>query len=122
MKSLLIGLLLCLITLCTYANTSGYIVVQNQYFPKPGKEKEVYKLRLHASEILVKLGLPKGRVLKRTNLSDRLYVMWECDYSSIEESKKGMKIVSGSAGFKRLESKMGTLVNGFKRYIWEVEK
>ena len=42
------------------AQHSKPIVVQNAYFPKAGKEKEVYEWRLHASEVREKLGPAKG--------------------------------------------------------------
>ena len=39
------------------AQVTNTILVQNQYFPKPGKEEEVYQWRLHASDVRIKLGL-----------------------------------------------------------------
>jgi hypothetical protein len=41
------------------------IVEQTSYFVLPGKAEDVYRVRLHASDVLEKLGLPRGRVLRR---------------------------------------------------------
>lgn len=119
MFKLCISMLLSLLISSVYANPSSHIVVQNEYFPKPGKEKEVYELRVQATKILAKLGVPKGRVLERMNIKDRPYVMWECDYASIEEREKVVKLVSQSADFKRVETMMGTLINRFERFTWK---
>jgi hypothetical protein len=110
----------CLFILSACNPPSKHILVQNQYFPKSGKEEEVYKLRLHASEVIKKLGLRNGRVLKRMNVSDRPYVEWECEYSSLEEREKDIKIVGQSRDFQQVEEKMGTLLDNFERVIWEI--
>jgi len=117
---LCIVLSLCLVMLMGYANPSSHILVQNWYFPNPGKEKKVYELRLKASQIIANLGVPKGRVLKRINLSDRPYVMWECDYPSAEAQEKAVNIIKQSPEFKKVTDKMRTLVNHFERVSWEI--
>jgi len=48
------------------------IVEQTSYFALPGKVEDVYRVRLHASDVLEKLGLPRGRVLRRQGNSERL--------------------------------------------------
>lgn len=118
---LLVIFISCLIVLSGCGQPSKHILVQNQYVPKPGKENEVYILRLHASDVLAKLGLQKGRVLKRPQLSDRPYVMWECEYSSMNEREMDVAKVSKSEEFKKIEDHMGTLVDSFERVTWEVE-
>src|SRR5271170_16851 len=45
------------------------IVVQNFYYALPGKADEVYRWRMHASEVRRRLGLAVGRVLRRTPAS-----------------------------------------------------
>lgn len=112
--------LLSLTTLCSFAASSSHIVIQNLYFPKATKEKDVYNLRLRASEVLAKLGVPKGRVLVRMNDSDRPYVMWECDYASAQEREQATQIEKESMEFKKILDNMGTLVSDFKRYTWQV--
>lgn len=111
MIKIFLAFLICLLTSQSLASPPYHIVIQNLYFPKPGKEKEVYKLRIHASNILEKLGVPKGRVLERMNIKDRPYVMWECNYHSMKERMKIIKIVNKSKRFKKIEARMGSAFN-----------
>jgi hypothetical protein len=46
------------------------IVEQASYFALPGKAEDVYRVRLHASDVLEKLGLPRGHVPRRQGNSD----------------------------------------------------
>jgi hypothetical protein len=53
------------------------IVEQTSYLALPGKAEDVHRVRLHASDVLEKLGLPRGHVLRRQENSDRLPdAMW----------------------------------------------
>ena len=99
--------------LCAFANTAFAqaqqtkpVVVQNSYFPKPGKEKEVYEWRLHASDVRAKLGLPKGRVLRRISDNTGPYVIWECDYPSLEARQKDVEKLDRSDEFKKVQEHM----------------
>jgi hypothetical protein len=40
------------------------VLSQNRYWAKPGKVDEVYAWRLHATDVQVEMGLPRGRVLR----------------------------------------------------------
>ncbi|HMG92078.1 MAG TPA: hypothetical protein VK589_18605 [Chryseolinea sp.] len=108
-----------------YLQQSKPIVVQNAYFPKAGKEKEVYEWRLHASDVREKLGLPKGRVLRRISVpttigSNGSYVIWECEYSSMEERQRDVEKLDQSEEFKKVQEHMTTLLDKFERTVWEV--
>jgi hypothetical protein len=108
-----------------YEQESKPIVVQNAYFPKAGKEKEVYEWRLHASDVRDRLGLPKGRVLRRTSVpitigSNGSYVIWECEYRSMEERQKDVEKLDQSEEFKKVQEHMSTLLDKFERTVWEV--
>jgi hypothetical protein len=46
------------------------VVEQTSYFALPGKAEDVYRVRLHASDVLEKLGLPRGHVLRRQGNSE----------------------------------------------------
>lgn len=97
------------------------IVVQNSYFPKPGQEQAVLQTRLEASEICRKLGLQVGRVLVRISDNDgRPYVMWECEYTSIEARNKDADATDASPAFRAVQDKMGTLLAKFDRAVWTV--
>lgn len=119
MKFVLV-LFMVIITAIVSAQQSKPIVVQNAYFPKAGKEKEVYEWRLHASEVREKLGLPKGRVLRRISEGSGSYIIWQCDYSSIEERKKDVELLDRSEEFKKVQEHMSTLLDKFERSVWEV--
>ena len=102
------------------AQQSKPIVVQNAYFPKAGKEQEVYEWRLHASEVREKLGLPKGRVLRRVSEGSGSYIIWQCDYNSLEERKKDVELLDQSEEFKKVQEHMSTLLDKLERTVWEV--
>ena len=103
-----------------YTQQPKPIVVQNAYFPKAGKENEVYEWRLHASDVREKMGLPKGRVLRRISEGNGPYVIWECEYSSIEERQKDVDKLDQSEEFKKVQEHMSTLLDKFERTMWEV--
>ena len=46
------------------------IVEETSYFALPGKAEDVYRVRLHACDVLEKLGLPRGHVLRRQGNSE----------------------------------------------------
>jgi hypothetical protein len=97
---------------------SQRLVVQNFYYALPGKVQEVYELRLRASEVRAALGLPRGRVLRRTSdqteksLPD---VEWECEYPSVAAREKDVAALEHSEEFARIEKKMDTLLREFHR-------
>jgi len=98
------------------------IVVQNIYYPKPGKEDEVYQWRLHASDVRAQLGLPYGRVLKKLSGDATYFVVWECDYSSLAAREADVKALDQSPEFTKVQEHMGTLIQKFERNIWEVKE
>lgn len=49
----------------TAPKATGTILEQAGYFPLPGKAEEVYQARIQACDVLEKLGLPRGIVLRR---------------------------------------------------------
>ncbi len=106
--------------------TSGPIVVQNYYYALPGKADEVYEWRLHASDVRAKLGLPRGRVLRRiaqqgdTKGSSILPdVVWECDYPSQASRKTDVERLGKSSEFDQVERHMDRLLRRFDRVILE---
>ncbi len=105
-----------------FAQVQKSILVQNSYYPKAGKAEEVYQWRLHASEVRAKLGLPKGRVLKKISNNEGPYVLWICEYSSLEAREKDVKLIDQSEEFKKVQEHMGTLIEKFERFIWEIEE
>jgi len=103
---------------------AGPIVVQNYYFALPGKSEEVFEWRLHASEVRAKLGLSRGRVLRRIaapNGQDSAVpdVIWECDYPSQAAREKDIALLSRSAEFDQVEKHMDKLLRKFDRALFE---
>lgn len=98
------------------------IVVQNYYFAKAGKTEEVYRWRLHASDMREKLGLRRGRVLHRFgDSSHQPDVIWECDYPDMKSREDELKALENNPEFDAVMEYMDTLIDRFDRAIWEVE-
>jgi hypothetical protein len=103
------------------------IVVQNYYYALPGKSEEVYRLRLHASEVRASLGLARGRVLRRAAdptakapnppLPD---VIWECDYASASARESDVEALGRSEEFQRIETRMDSLLGHFQRALFTI--
>ena len=104
------------------------IVVQNYYYARPGKAEETYQWRLHASEVRVRLGLPRGRILRRVLVGDSIPspdlpdVIWECEYSSVEARNADIARLDRSPEFADVERHMDTLIRNFRRAIFEVDR
>jgi hypothetical protein len=101
---------------------SSPIVVQNSYFAKAGKAKEVYRWRLNASDVREKLGLRRGRVLRRFGDSaHQPDVIWECDYPDMKSREAELKTLESNPEFDAVMEHMNTLLDRFDRAIWEVD-
>jgi hypothetical protein len=97
------------------------IVVQNAYFPKPGLEEEVYRLRLEAWAVRARLGLAEGRVLRRVaGPEGGAGVIWEAEYPDVAAGEKDMAVLARSEDFSEIQRRMGTLTRRFERSVWEV--
>lgn len=108
--------LMCLFLLNCEANEA--ILIQNLYYPKPGKEKDVYKLRIKASEIISKLGLPSGKIYKRESVTERPYVMWECKFNSKKDRDRFVLALKKSPEFSLVEIDMRKITSRFQRIVW----
>ena len=104
------------------------IVVQNFYYALPGKADEVYAWRIHASDVRVRLGLSRGRILRRMHedrsigsASDTPDVIWECEYASIEARAADVARLNESRDFAAVERHMDTLIRDFRRVVFEAE-
>ena len=97
------------------------IVVQNEYYPKPGLDEDVYQLRLRASAVRAKLGLVEGRVLRRSEGPDGgPAVIWQAEYPNPTARQDDVARLSASAEFKAIQDTMATLVARFERSVWRV--
>jgi hypothetical protein len=111
-------------------DTLQAIVVQNYYYARPGKAEEVYRWRLHASDVRASLGLSRGRVLLPDHRQDAgpdskpskdaPDVIWECDYPSRAAREADLKRLEASHTFDAVEKHMDTLIRDFRRVIFAV--
>ncbi|SHI03003.1 protein of unknown function [Chryseolinea serpens] len=103
--------------------SNAVIVVQNYYYPKPGKELEVLETRRRASQVRAQLGLPVGRILQRTVESTaQAFVVWECEYPSLQAREDDVKRLDQSEEFKKVQDHMGTLLEKFDRGVWLIRE
>lgn len=86
------------------SNYSGQkIMVENHYFPKPGKFNEVLALRIAASKLLKEFGLSAGKVTvtRQTldtangNQEDVAAIVWHCEYKNLAALKKELSSFTG---------------------------
>jgi len=104
------------------------VIVQNYYYAKPGKADEVYRWRLHASDVREKLGFARGRVLRRRESVDQTQessnlpdVIWECEYANIDERERESTQVSATPEFQAVQQHMSTLIQRFDRATYDAE-
>jgi hypothetical protein len=102
------------------------LIVQNYYYALPGKATDVYLWRLHASDIRAKLGLARGRVLRRVSDSKTAAsavelpdVIWECVYDNPESRAADVARLDKSPEFAEVEKHMDTLIRDFRRVMFE---
>src|SRR5579862_1637110 len=92
--------------------TARTIVEQTSYFALPGNAEDVYRVRLHASEVLEKPGLPRGHVLRRQGNSDTLPdVRWLMEYPDEAGHQRSLKTRLGSPDFKTVRDEMKTSIS-----------
>ncbi len=54
------------------------MVARNHYFPQPGHEDDVWKQRIHASDVRAQLGFSRGRIWRRVSgANDSPTVIWD---------------------------------------------
>ena len=101
---------------------SGHLVVFNMYYANPGMADDVLETRLYASVVRDRLGLPRGRVLRRINDVDGLpEVMWECEFPDIAAHDRDMDARGASDAFEGVRDRMRTLIHRFERTLWQVK-
>jgi hypothetical protein len=102
---------------------SGATVIQASYYAKPGKADEVLTHRQHASDVLEKLGLPRGRVMRRVGGSnEQPDVMWECEFPNVAALDHFLKIAQASSEFEEVRKYMASLIRDAERSDWEVQE
>jgi hypothetical protein len=97
------------------------------YYAQPGKEDEVLRWRLHACDVLQRLGAVRGRVFRyfngprASNDLDHPDVIWEGEFADQESFQKYEEIAGKSPEFRSVQQHMGTLVRKTERRYWEAQ-
>jgi hypothetical protein len=100
-------------------SASGIIIEQDGYFALPGKAEEVYQWRIHACDVMEKMGLPRGRVFRRYGNSDTLPgVIWQMEYPDDAARQRSLKIRLDSVDFTEVRQHMGTLIRRADVGVW----
>jgi hypothetical protein len=107
---------------CAAANaqTASVASTQPYYYYRTTREGR------DASDVREKLGLARGRVLRRVldlqadkQLEALPDVIWECDYPNLEAREADVARLNNSKEFDDLERHMNTLIANFSRVIFE---
>ena len=103
----------------TSPKAANPLIEQTEYWALPGKADEVYQWRIHACDVREKLGLPRGRVLRRQGYSDTLPdVIWQIEYPSEAARDQDLK-VREAPEFRAVRDHMNTLIRRFERGFWQ---
>jgi hypothetical protein len=104
----------------TAPKTAATIVEQDGYFALPGKAEEVYRVRVQACDVLEKLGLPRGRVLRRMGKSETLPdVMWQMEFPDDAARQRNLKIRLESPEFAAVRDQMKVLISRGELGVWQ---
>jgi hypothetical protein len=104
------------------------VIVQMSYYAQPGMEAEVLAWRLHACDVLERLGATRGRVLRyregprSSGNTDHPDVIWEGEFRDRESFDRYEKIAGSDPEFQSVRDHMSTLTRtGSGRRYWEVQ-
>jgi len=101
----------------------GGAVVQVLYYARPGEADEVLSQRQQASDLLEKLGLPRGRVMRSSRVSDEgPDVLWECEFESRAALDRALEAAKSDSELAQVRARMGTLVRKADLRIWEIQE
>ena len=104
----------------TDSKASTAVIEQAGYFAPPGKADEVYQTRIQACDVLEKLGLPRGVVLRRQGNSDTLPdVMWQIEFPDEAARQRNLKIRLESPEFGAVRDRMKTLISRGELSVWQ---
>jgi|SRR5947209_17710267 len=91
---------------------------QDRYFARPGKAEEVYQWRLHACDVLEKIGVPRGFVFRGPGGSAP-DVIWQYEFPDRETARQLHKKVMAAPEFKPVMEHMGTLIRRFEGSLYQ---
>lgn len=94
------------------------IVYQNRYYAKPGKEEETYRWRLHASDVLEELGVPRGQVFRGAG-GGQPDVIWQLELDPAAADRANKRAGEVKKQFDPVMEHMATLVRFFESSRYE---
>jgi hypothetical protein len=93
----------------------------NFYYAKPGMEDAVLRQRLAASDVRVAMGIPRGRVLRKTSGAPTLPdVVWEYHFTEMAGHHADMAARAASPEFEAIRAGMRKLYRRFERPLFEL--
>ena len=94
------------------------IVAQNWYFAKPGNAGDVYKLRLHACDVLLRIGVAPGEVFRGRGGSEP-DALWQVEFASRDAAREARRRVAASSEFTAVQERMGKLIRRFETSLYQ---
>jgi hypothetical protein len=96
------------------------IVSHNYYYALPGNEDAVLKQRLLASDVRTRIGLERGRTLRKVSgAEDFPDVLWETVFADMTAQDADMEARAASAEFEAARGGMRQLYRRFERPLFE---
>lgn len=96
------------------------IVSHNYYYARPGHAAAVLRQRLSASEVRVKIGLPRGHALRRiAGAGDLPDVIWELEFGDLAAHHADMAVRAASPEFEAIRQGMRRLYRRFERPLYQ---
>ena len=100
---------------------SELYIERTHYYAKPGMADEVRRTRMRACAVREVVGLKRGTVLHKVDPMDGgPDVTWQCEYTSIEERERDLKVRADSSEFEEVRKHMRTCYDRFDRHFEEV--
>lgn len=96
------------------------LLVQNRYYAAPGKAREVYEWRLHASAVLRALGLHSGEVFHGDGGAEP-DAIWQLTLDSATLMREA-RVARTNPEFQKVMEHMGTLTRRFESGIYREQR
>lgn len=93
-------------------------VERTHYYAKPGRSEDVLRTRRRASEVRVRLGLPRGTISVRAEpAGEGPDIAWECAFATVAEHERDLAARAASGEFATVRAEMGALLTRFERHF-----
>jgi hypothetical protein len=93
-------------------------LAQNRYFAKAGRAQDVYDLRLHACDVLERIGVARGVVFRGRGGTEP-DAIWQVSFTSRDAMREARRKVSDNAEFRSVQERMGTLIRRFEASVYQ---